>query len=83
MKLGELCNQYLKKGRHVYLEGHLRSHSYTDKDDGQRAVTEVVLEEMVMLDAKPQQTTSDKARGTATSLSHPLTASPLPALTCG
>jgi single-strand DNA-binding protein len=53
-KLGELCDKYLKKGRHVYLEGHLRSHSYEDKDGVTRAVTEIVLEDMVMLDAKPQ-----------------------------
>jgi len=54
-KLGELCDKYLKKGRHVYLEGHLRSHSYEDKEGVQRAVTEIVLEDMVMLDAKPQE----------------------------
>jgi single-strand DNA-binding protein len=54
-KLGELCDKYLKKGRHVYLEGHLRSHQYEDSQGVQRAVTEIVLEDMVMLDAKPQE----------------------------
>jgi single-strand DNA-binding protein len=64
-KLGELCDKYLKKGRHVYLEGHIRSHQYEDKDGVTRAVTEIVLEDMVMLDSKPQEKTEEKGTATA------------------
>ncbi len=31
-KLAELCQQYLKKGRKVYVEGRLQTHTYTGKD---------------------------------------------------
>jgi single-strand DNA-binding protein len=50
-KLAETCNQYLKKGRKVYVEGRLQSHPYTGKDGGERTAVEVVLEELVMLDS--------------------------------
>src|ERR671915_2371429 len=48
-KLAETCNQYLKKGRKVYVEGRLQSHPYTGKDGIERTGVEVVLEELVML----------------------------------
>jgi single-strand DNA-binding protein len=53
-KLAETCHQFLRKGRKVYLEGRLRTRSYTDKDDIKRTVTEIVLDEMVMLDSMPE-----------------------------
>jgi single-strand DNA-binding protein len=53
-KLAEVCNQYLKKGRKVYVEGRLQTRSYKDKDGVEKAVTEIVLDEMVMLDKMPE-----------------------------
>jgi single-strand DNA-binding protein len=53
-KLAETCHQFLRKGRKVYLEGRLRTRSYTDKDDIKRTVTEIVLLELVMLDSMPE-----------------------------
>src|ERR671915_1379425 len=52
-KLAETCNQYLKKGRKVYVEGRLHTRIYTDKEGVKREVTEIVLEDMVMLDKMP------------------------------
>ena len=52
-KLAETCHQYLRKGRLVHLEGRLHTRIYTDKDDVKREVTEIVLEELVMLDKMP------------------------------
>lgn len=40
-KLAEICNQYLKKGRQVYLEGKLQTRSY-EKDGVTRYTTEIV-----------------------------------------
>jgi single-strand DNA-binding protein len=54
-KLAERCDKYLRKGRKVYVEGRLQSRSYTGKDGAEKSVTEVVLDEMVMLDAMPQE----------------------------
>ncbi|NLD93899.1 MAG: single-stranded DNA-binding protein [Fibrobacter sp.] len=41
-KLAELCNQYLKKGRSVYIEGRITTRSWDDKDNVKRYKTEIV-----------------------------------------
>jgi single-strand DNA-binding protein len=53
-KLAEVCSQYLKKGRKVYVEGRLQSRTYTGQDGIEKFSTEIVLDEMVMLDSMPQ-----------------------------
>ena len=50
--LGELCGKYLRKGRRVYVEGRLVNREY-EKDGEKRTVTEVVIHDMILLDAKP------------------------------
>jgi single-strand DNA-binding protein len=52
--LAEMCHQYLRKGRKVYVEGRLQTRSYKDKDGREKSVTEIVLLEMVMLDKMPE-----------------------------
>jgi single-strand DNA-binding protein len=44
----------LRKGRKVHIEGRLHTRVYTDKDGIKREVTEIVLEDMVMLDKMPE-----------------------------
>jgi single-strand DNA-binding protein len=52
-KLAEICGQYLKKGKLVYLEGSLRTDSWDDKETGQKRYrTEVVANQMKMLDRR-------------------------------
>lgn len=51
-KLAEICGEYLKKGGKIYLEGKLQYRSYDDKNGVKRYVTEIVLDEMLMLDRK-------------------------------
>jgi single-strand DNA-binding protein len=41
-KLGELCNQYLSKGRQAYLEGKLQTRSWDDNNGQKRYTTEIV-----------------------------------------
>lgn len=57
--LAELAEKYLHKGSLVYLEGKLRNRSYEDKDKIKRIYTEIVAENLVMLDkrkdAKPPE----------------------------
>ncbi|HSR53317.1 MAG TPA: single-stranded DNA-binding protein [Acidobacteriota bacterium] len=48
-KLAEICNQYLSKGRQVYIEGRLQTREWTDRDGNSRRTTEVVANEMKML----------------------------------
>lgn len=51
-KLAELCAQLLSKGRKVYVEGRLSTHAWTGQDGTQRTSTEVVIEDMIILDSK-------------------------------
>lgn len=52
-KLAEICAEYLKKGSKVYLGGKLTHRSYDDKNGVKRYVTEVVVDDLVMLDSRP------------------------------
>jgi single-strand DNA-binding protein len=54
-KLGEICQQYLTKGRLVYIEGRLRTDRYTDDKGETRYYTQVVARQMQMLDRKPDE----------------------------
>jgi single-strand DNA-binding protein len=52
-KMAERCNQYLKKGRKVYVEGRLQYRTYTGQDGIEKFSAEIVLEDMAMLDKMP------------------------------
>ncbi len=51
-KLGELCSQFLVKGRKVYVEGRLSTRNWTGQDGQQKTTTEVVIDDMILLDNK-------------------------------
>ena len=51
-KLAEICAQLLKKGRKVYVEGRLATRSWQGQDGTQKQRTEVVINDMVILDKK-------------------------------
>jgi single-strand DNA-binding protein len=51
-KLAEICSQLLKKGRKVYVEGRLATRSWQGTDGTQKQRTEVVINDMVILDKK-------------------------------
>jgi single-strand DNA-binding protein len=53
-KLAERCHQFLRKGRKAYLEGRLQTRPYTGQDGIEKYATEIVLEELVMLDKLPE-----------------------------
>jgi single-strand DNA-binding protein len=48
-RLAEICNQYLTKGRLVYIEGSLQTREWDDKEGVKRKTTEVRARDMVML----------------------------------
>jgi single-strand DNA-binding protein len=48
-KLAEICNQYLKKGKQVYIEGRLQTRQWEDQSGNNRSTTEVIATNMVML----------------------------------
>lgn len=47
--LAEICNQFLKKGQQVYIEGRLQTRHWEDEQGSKRSATEVVAREMIML----------------------------------
>ncbi len=47
--LAEICNQYLKKGQQVYIEGRLQTRRWEDEEGNKRNTTEVVAREMIMI----------------------------------
>ncbi len=47
--LAEVCNQHLKKGQQVYVEGRLQTRRWEDGDGNKHFTTEVVAKEMTML----------------------------------
>ena len=49
-KLAEICGQYLKKGSKIYAEGRLQTHSWDDQSGNKRYRTEIILDNMIMLD---------------------------------
>ncbi len=49
-RLGEIAQQYLRKGSKVYIEGSLRTRQWTDQNGQERYTTEIRGEQMQMLD---------------------------------
>ncbi len=51
-RLGEIAGEYLKKGSKVYVEGSLRTRKWQDQAGQDRYTTEIVANEMQMLDGR-------------------------------
>jgi single-strand DNA-binding protein len=48
-RLAEICGEYLRKGKQVYVEGRLQTRDWEDKDGHKRYTTEVIANVMQML----------------------------------
>ena len=51
-KLAEIAGEYLRKGGKVYLEGRLQTRKWQDRDGNDRWTTEIIANEMQMLDSR-------------------------------
>ncbi len=49
-KLAEICGQYLKKGSKIYIEGRLQTRDWVGQDGVKRYRTEIIADNMIMLD---------------------------------
>jgi len=62
-KLAEICSSYLSKGKLIFIEGRIQTKSWEDKDGNKRTTTEIIANNMQMLDSKgmtkSQDTTED------------------------
>lgn len=52
--LADLAEKYLKKGSLVYIEGKLKTRSYDDKEGNKKSVTEILGEQLILLDKKEE-----------------------------
>ena len=57
-KLGEICGEYLAKGKQVYIEGRLQTRDWEDRDGNKRKTTEIVANTMQMLGSAGDQVRS-------------------------
>lgn len=71
-KLAEICGQYLNKGKKIYVEGRLQTRDWQGQDGIKRYKTEIVAENMIMLD-----------RGGAQGSSQPSSSEPVPSASVG
>ncbi len=51
-KTAEIVEKYVEKGREIAIEGKLTSRSYDDKDGNKRYITEIIVNELLLLGGK-------------------------------
>jgi len=51
-KLAEICGQFLKKGKLIYVEGYLKTRSWDTPEGVKKFRTEVVVQDMIMLEKR-------------------------------
>jgi single-strand DNA-binding protein len=58
-KLAELCSQLLSKGRRVYVDGRIQYRDFTDAENNKKQITEIVIDDMIILDNKGNTNNGD------------------------
>jgi len=48
-RLGEVCGEYLSKGRQVFIEGRIQSRDWEDQEGNRRTTVEIIANDMIML----------------------------------
>ena len=51
-RLGEICGEYLSKGKQIYIEGRIQTRDWEDREGVKRYTTEIVASQMLMLGSK-------------------------------
>lgn len=74
-RLAEIAGEYLKKGSKVYIEGSLRTRKWQGQDGQDRYTTEIVANEMQMLDSRGDSAPYDDAPPRQSSQSAPQSSS--------
>lgn len=67
-KLAELCSQLLTKGRKVYIQGRLSTRSWDDASGVKKYKTEIIAEDMVLLDSRKDKEANSPETGTVKEL---------------
>jgi single-strand DNA-binding protein len=64
-KLAEICGNFLAKGRLVYVEGRIQTRAWEDNEGTKRYTTEIIGQNMQMLESKGQTTETTDQHGEA------------------
>lgn len=64
-RLAEICGEYVKKGTRLYIEGRIQNRSYDDKDGNKRYISEIVANDMMLLDGRRQEGGGGYEQGSA------------------
>lgn len=78
-KLAEIVGQYCKKGSKLYVEGHLETRSWEAQDGTKRYRTEIVADNMIMLDSKSDSGSSSSSNYDSSANSEPAASDQAPA----
>ncbi len=67
-RLGEVCGEYLSKGKQVFIEGRIQSRDWEDQDGNKRTTVEIIASDMIMLGgtgaaSRPARDDSSQGRG--------------------
>lgn len=64
-RLAEIVSEYLRKGAKIYVEGRLQTREWEDRDGNKRYTTEIVANEMLMLDGRDERAGGGRPRDAA------------------
>ncbi len=56
-RLGEICGEYLSKGKQVFIEGRIQTREWEDQDGNKRTTVEIIANDMIMLGGGGQSQT--------------------------
>lgn len=59
-KLAEICNNLLKKGELIYIEGYLKTRNWLDDTGNKRYKTEIVIQDLILLNQKNSSYQNDE-----------------------
>lgn len=62
-RLAEICGEYLRKGSKIFVSGRFKTRKWTDKDGIERYTTEIVANELQMLDGNPAAQQGGQSNG--------------------
>ena len=57
-----VIENYVRKGTKLYIEGKLRTRKYTARDNTERTVTEIYIDNLELLGGKPQEQNTNQQR---------------------
>ncbi|MBC8463966.1 MAG: single-stranded DNA-binding protein [Deltaproteobacteria bacterium] len=75
-KLGEICGEFLSKGKQVYIEGRLQTNEWEDREGNKRFTVEIIASQMQMLGTRDSSAAYSPPAGAGASEGAPAGAEP-------